>query len=722
MKSPCVRLLIIAIFAGLFAGCSAESKRLRVLERAAGYQRAGDLERARIEYQNVLQQEPENLPAHEGLAAIWYERGATMRAVFHYSKVVTLAPGNLEARLRRAQLLAALGKTAGAGREAISILERSTGMAEALVLLTESVRDAADLKGAEDFLQKFPEKNTVWYHIATANLLNFRGERDKAKAALDRALALDPKSAAVHSALGGFYAVTKNPGQAAAEHKLAAELSPIRSRMRLAQVGYLAQSGAIPEAIATLNEITRQAPDCQHAWRALSQIAVAEKRTDDALRFLEKALALDAADYEALILRARIWHLQGDVKKAIAEFQRIGTMFPGVGLEKHQLGVALLQTNDVAGATTALEQAAGMFPDNFEAVILLAQLQLRAGQYQSAANAMSGVLSRRSDLVQPYLLLIEAMKGLGRLDALVAVFAQNLATNPNNSLLHHMLGVTYGQQAKTAEARRSFEQALAVAPNFAPALAELGNLDLLEGKKDAALQRAKTMIEKAPTLSAGPLLAARAYEAQGKWSEAEAAALEAVRLEPNQAAAYGVLVHAFVARKDEPGIGGKVEAFLAKFPNELFAVRVGAEVYVAFKDYPKARDLYEKFLATNPNFTLVLNNLASLYADQLNQPDRALELARKARAIAPDDAAVADTLGWILIQRKEYAEALPLVEESAKTLSANGEVQYHVGLANRALGRHEPALAAFRLAVAVPGEFSGKAEAKRILAELEQAK
>ena len=106
MKSPLVHLVFVAVLAGLLAGCSAESKRLRLLERADGFYKAGDLERARIEYQNVLQLQPDDLLAHEGLATIWYNRGATLRAVSYYSKVVSLAPGNLDARLKRAQLMA----------------------------------------------------------------------------------------------------------------------------------------------------------------------------------------------------------------------------------------------------------------------------------------------------------------------------------------------------------------------------------------------------------------------------------------------------------------------------------------------------------------------------------------------------------------------------------------------------------------------------------------
>ncbi len=709
-------------FALLFAGCSAESKRLRQLESAAAHQKTGDYERARIEYQNVLQKFPDDITAIEGLATIWHDRGATMRAMAYLTKLSTLAPGNLGARIKRAKLMAALGLRQEARSEAQAILERSSSAGESLVVLAETVRDPEELKATEETLQQFPEKQTVWFQLATATLLNFRGDRAGAKLAVGRAITADEKSAAAHAAMGGLQAMLNNPAQAVAEHKLAAELSPVRSQFRLQQAGYLAQSGDVPGAVATLTAITKEAPDSQPAWRGLAQIALAEKRPGDALAVLDKVFALDAADYEALVLRARIWHSQGEAAKAIAEYQRIGGQFPGVGLELPHLGIALLQTNDVTGATAALEQAAGRFPDNLDVVLLLAQLHLRAGQHERVLGAMARVLGRRPDLVQAYLLMIDAAKAAGKLDALVGVFQQNLAANPKNSLLLYMLALTYRQQEKPAEARQNFEKALELAPDLAAAIVELGNLDVIEGKTAAALQRAQLLIDKAPKLAAGPLLAARAHAVAKKWSEAEAAAIEALLLDRNMAPAYGVLVESWSARKGQPGIAGHVDAFLAKFPGELFALRIAAQALVDLGEYTRGRDLYEQFLAKSPDFALVLNNLANLYADHLKQPDRALELARKARAAAPADPAVADTLGWILYQRKEYPESLTLLEEAVKGMGANGEVQYHFGLVNRALGRTEPALAALRLAVGNAGDFPGKAEAKRILAEMEKAK
>jgi len=61
-----------------------------------------------------------------------------------------------------------------------------------------------------------------------------------------------------------------------------------------------------------------------------------------------------------------------------------------------------------------------------------------------------------------------------------------------------------------------------------------------------------------------------------------------------------------------------------------------------------------------------LNNLAYLYAERLNQLDKAYGLARKARALKPEDPASADTLGWILYKRADFEQALTLLKESAK--------------------------------------------------------
>ena len=57
---------------------------------------------------------------------------------------------------------------------------------------------------------------------------------------------------------------------------------------------------------------------------------------------------------------------------------------------------------------------------------------------------------------------------------------------------------------------------------------------------------------------------------------------------------------------------------------------------------------YESLLAKMPNNTNILNNLAYLLADANEQLDKAVEYAKRAYEIAPNDAGFMDTYAYVL--------------------------------------------------------------------------
>src|SRR5690349_9322668 len=122
----------------LVAGCSAESKKAALLERANTYYKAMEYDKARIEYLNVLQKDPENTVAIERMALIWLEQGSSLRALPFLLKMRTVAPDNLDVRVKLAQLMLSVGKVAEARKEAVAVLERSSSFPDALVVLTEA--------------------------------------------------------------------------------------------------------------------------------------------------------------------------------------------------------------------------------------------------------------------------------------------------------------------------------------------------------------------------------------------------------------------------------------------------------------------------------------------------------------------------------------------------------------------------------------------------------
>src|SRR5205807_6957649 len=157
-----------------------------------------------------------------------------------------------------------------------------------------------------------------------------------------------------------------------------------------------------------------------------------------------------------------------------------------------------------------------------------------------------------------------------------------------------------------------------------------------------------------------------------------------------------------------------------KNPQYSPALLTSGIIYERTGDFAKARDSYEKVLALNPNFIPALNNLAYIYSEKLNNLDRAGELARKARELAPAEPSVQDTLGWVLYRQGRYQEAAELLEQSASKLPGKGEIQFHLGMANYMMGRLDEARVALEKAVAASGDFPGKDEAKSRLALLSQ--
>lgn len=713
-----IRFVLIALAAAAFAGCSAEAKKARSLEKAGNYYKEGAYDKALIEYQNVLQQDPQNTAAIERLAQIWWERGSPLRAVPYLLNIKSASPGNLDARVKLAQALLGVGKAGEARKEVMQLLERSSNFPEALVVLTEAVRSPDDFKAAEQALVRVADKNTSQYNIANANLLFLKGDIAGAKTSLQRAVSANPESSAARLALAAFHATQNDAAQALAEYKAAAAASPVRSLARMKYATALAQSGTPAEATAYLADIARQAPDYLPTYRLLSELSLLEKKYDEALAHLEKLFSRDPMEHEGRILRARVWLAQGNTQKAIEELERFGRDFPGLGVQYHSLALAYLQANEEAKAIVALQSAVAYNPDNTEALMLWAQLNLRAGNAQAVATAMGEFLSYRTH-IKAYLLLIDAARMLGQLDHVAKVMAGRLKVTPRDVQLHHLLGLVYVQLAKPAEARQSFEKAVELDPGVVPSIAELFNLDLNEKKFPAALQRVQALAAKMPTAALPHYLKARVHAAKAEWNEAEAEVLKTLELDARYPGAYQLLTETLLARQPKSEAIARLESVLAKRPNDELATIMAAQVHAKFGDPGKAREVYERHLTAKPDSSLVLNNLANIYADEPGQLDRALEYAQKARAGDSASPAIADTLGWILYKKKAYNEALPLIQEGAAKLPL-AEVQYHLGMVNKMLGNDEAARNALRLAAQSSGTFPGKDEATRELAQMEK--
>ena len=74
------RIVTLTLAATLIAACSKEAKKTRFLAEADSYFKAGDYDKAKVSYLNVVRLDPQNALAFERIGAMWLDGGSPLRA------------------------------------------------------------------------------------------------------------------------------------------------------------------------------------------------------------------------------------------------------------------------------------------------------------------------------------------------------------------------------------------------------------------------------------------------------------------------------------------------------------------------------------------------------------------------------------------------------------------------------------------------------------------
>jgi len=548
---------------------------------------------------------------------------------------------------------------------------------EALILLVDSSRSTQQLRQEVESLPRVAENPA--YHLALGTLAWRQKKLDDAGNELRLAVAANPKSSQAYFALAELHALQKNGKEAAQALKTAAELAPVRSPIRSRYADFLMQSGAVEEARKVLQEMSEKAPDYIPGWVSLMNLALAEKKYDDAGKFADTILERDERNYEALLGRGIVSREKGDAGKALAQFERMESIYKKSPQVKYELAMVCLMAHDKAKGLAKLNEALALDPGYPQAALLLGQLDIRGGDPAAAVALLTRFIIKAPGVGQAHLLLADAYMAQQKPDSALAVYRNLAEALPKNPQVPLLMGVVLAGQRKDSEARAAFEKSLELAPDYMPAVEQLINLDLAEHKYKDATALAQAQSNKTPKAAEPWEIMAKIDVAQTNLARAETDLLKAIDLNPNLPAPYLLLAQVYVTADKYPEALQKLNDLVGRTNDAPAYLQIGA-IHEKLKHYDQARDAYEKVLAVNSNSTPALNNLAYIYAVQLNKIDRAYELAQRARELLPYNPNVGDTLGWVLFKKGDYPRALSVLEDSAEKSPADAEIQFHLGM------------------------------------------
>src|SRR5437870_8920732 len=442
-KSSIQIIRLIAILALVLANCSctSEMKKSRYLAQAEKYLKAGGYDQAKIEYLKVLKVDPNNAVAYARCGAMWADEGVPLRAGAYLLKARELASEDLDNRYKIALVYLRVGQPNEAFKEATEILKQAPDNGPAFALLAETALTPEQTQTAEQELQKFPQQDNPYIEVANAVVAIRKGDLSKAEAALNHALSLDPKCVQAHIGLVQLSLNKKDNARAGQELKAAADLSPVRSWERLTYAEFKMQTGDKEEAKSYLQDLTKQARDFIGAWVLQAKLAQSDKKYDEVGALLQNVFNRDPDNIEGRVVQAQALIGKGDLKQGTDILERADKSFANNPLIKYQLALAYVQGRNTTQAMNELEQAVKIAPKYVDAIVLLAQLRLRAGDPQSIITPLESALQLRPDVTQIRMLLADAYQAVGRSDDAASLIREQIKKTPEDSQSYLVLGV-----------------------------------------------------------------------------------------------------------------------------------------------------------------------------------------------------------------------------------------------------------------------------------------
>jgi len=189
---------------------------------------------------------------------------------------------------------------------------------------------------------------------------------------------------------------------------------------------------------------------------------------------------------------------------------------------------------------------------------------------------------------------------------------------------------------------------------------------------------------------------------------------EGYALEPNPDSAAGAAEARL--RGGLPDPDEWLKDWLVRNPDDLPTLHALGQMALAMGRLDAAGAYYEQVVDQDPRHAGALNNLAWIYQDRGDE--RAIDYGRQAYAVARNNPAIVDTLGWALVRFDAIAEGRRVLMEASALAPADPEIRYHLAVAMVRDGDTTDGRQLLTALLASGQEFPSREDAQKMLARL----
>jgi cellulose synthase operon protein C len=639
-----------------------------------------DIPAARSAVENLLKVQPDNPQGLQLAGLIAYENRSDIQAQEHLRKALQKAPGLDFGRRTLIMSYLRSGQPTKALETLQPVLHGSETRTAWLSLAGNVYMQSGDAKTAEEYFLRAakadPENKQTQTALAMARMRS--GHADEAFSDLEQIASADSGI----SADMALIATNIRQKQFDKALKAIANLekkqadNPVVHNLR---GGALLGKGDSDGARKSFEKALAINPAYLPAATALAQMDLLAKKPDQARQRFESVLAKEPKNVQAMLalaeLRARTGAANDEVAGLIGKAIAAAPSEPTPRLALIGLHV---RTKENKKALTAVQEALAAIPDRPEILDVAGQVYQLNGDTNQALATYGKLTTLLPTSAHPYLRMAEIQVG-----------------------------------AKNKEgARNSLTKGLALQPDSLPMQRAMIMLDVDDKKFDAALAKARDIQKKQPTISAGYVLEGDIHIIGKAWGQAATAYRAGLKVAPTTDLAERLYTALLLDGKAGDANGFADSWFKAHPKDNTFRLFL-ADSANKRKDYGAAVAQYRTLLAVEPNNPALLNNLAWSLG-QMKDP-KAIIHAEQANKLAPNQPAIMDTLGTLLVEQGNTERGLELLAKAVQLMPQEGSIRLNHAKALLKAGKKADAKLALEELAKLGDKFPAQAEVTALL-------
>ncbi len=726
------RLALIGLVV-LLSACGAEDRKTAYMNKGQALYDAENYEKARLEFQNVLQIDPKDLDARYALAQTLEKLQNWRGAAGHYLAIIGEQADHRDALLRMGRLYLLSNNDENARENANTVLETSPDDVEALTLLAGVHAKGGDRKAAIETVSRAleVEPNNGEAASLLSSLLLVEGRTEESIKALQDAIDAHPEQVALKINMSRVYARLGRRDDAVEEFRKVIEQEPDQLAYRNAFAKFLIGLQRTDEAEKVLKDAVAAFPDEQTAKLAYVEFLAGTRGVDPAIDELNRIIAENPDELRYRFALGKVFEAANriddasELYTAITETEEEGT--PDYLTAKSRLALVKARQNDLVSARRLAEEVLEVNPRDTDSLTLRGTLLLNDGDAPGAITDFRTVIRDDPARVNVVRLLSRAHLTNKEPELAKDALAQGLDTNPNATVLGLDLANFYASRNELDNALAELEKILTRKPGDELALE--GKFKILVFRKDwdGALEVSEQLKAASEKSVKGYHFAGLIHQATGNIEASIGEFQSALDLAPRAVQPLSQLMKSYIALDQRDVAMAKLKDVLASEKDHFVAHNLLGELHLSEKNYDVAIEQLEKAIELNPAWPIPYRNIATIHAaterkedaiswlnagieatngapllvttlasylEKTGDLDSAIQQYENVLREKPNSAIAANNLAMLLIEYRDDADSWKRARELVTPLRNANQPAYldTVGWIEYKLGEHEQAV------------------------------